>query len=89
MTQRVARRLTVYGGIGICAVQVYRKYFDPALLLGSNGEYWIDGAAEERRTNFLAGVLVPVSPRIQVQAGVETMPRGFTIGLAWLTHGRR
>ncbi len=89
ITRRLGRRLAVYGGLGLCGVQPYRKYHDPSLMFGSDGEYWIDGAEQAVRTNLMLGALYPASSSILVQLGVETLPVGLTIGLAWLRHGRR
>jgi hypothetical protein len=82
-TRRVGSRLTVYGGVGLCAVQDYSQYYDASLLLGVDGTYWIDGAEEDVRSNFMLGALIPVTSSALLQVGAESLPRGVTVGLHW------
>ena len=87
-TRRLGSRLAVYGGLGLCAVQPYRQYLDPSGLFGSDEGYWIDEKEQSIRANLLVGALYPVSSRILLQVGVETLPAGFTIGLGWIFRDR-
>jgi len=89
-TRWMGSRLAVYGGLGLCAVQPYSQYHDPSGLFGPEGGYWIDTKEQSIRTNLMLGALYPVSSRILLQLGVETLPRGITVGLGWLVqdHGK-
>jgi hypothetical protein len=84
-TRAVGRALALYGAVGLSAVQRYARYYDPDLLLGIDGLYWIDAEEQELRPNVMVGALMRPAGRLLLQLGVERVPRGVTIGAAWLT----
>ena len=87
-TRWLGSRLAAYGALGLCAVQPYSQWDDPTGLFGPEGGYWIDTKKQSIRANLMVGALYPVSSRILLQLGVESLPRGLTIGLGWLPQKR-
>jgi hypothetical protein len=73
--------LQAYAGAGIANMTRYRQYRDPSEQLGMAGFFWVEGPDEARTfTNFLVGIFMRVSPRVSLQTGYETAPKGLTMG---------
>lgn len=74
--------LMVYGGGGIAHRTLFRLYDVAAATgVGVGGVVWAeDPRGEEDRVNLMAGLLLRLSSRITTHFGVETQPRGLTVG---------
>ena len=73
--------LWVYAGAGVADMTRFRQYKDPAEQLGLAGFFWVEGPDEAQTfTNVLVGVFMRVSPRVSLQTGYETHPKGITVG---------
>jgi len=73
--------LSVYAGGGIARMTRYRQYKDPAEQLGLAGFFWVEGPDEAQTlTNVLVGLFLRVSPRVSLQTGYESQPKGITVG---------
>lgn len=74
--------LMVYGGAGLAHKAVFRQYsLDSDVEIGVGGIAWVeDPRGEEDRVNLMAGVIFRLSRWVSTQFGVESEPRGVTIG---------
>lgn len=75
--------LAVYAGAGFSDKKAYHEYFDNANVnpRGELGYYWVeDVAASGTFVNLLAGGFFRASESVVFQFGVESQPRGFTVG---------
>ncbi len=78
----VSRELAVYGGAGYTRETNYREYFDDSGTRGEMGFYWIsDSEASGNRVNLLGGAFIRAGRSIMFQMGVESQPKGVTIGI--------
>lgn len=74
---------TVYAGAGYARETVYYEYFDESRERGLAGIYWVEAPDQEAtKVNFLAGMLLRMTPWISAQFGMETAPRGATVGIS-------
>jgi hypothetical protein len=77
----VLPELILYGGVGASRQKHYRSYYDESFERGLRGFYTVEDPRETgNRVNLLGGAFFRISPTILVQFGVETMPRGITVG---------
>jgi hypothetical protein len=74
--------LMVYGGGGFARMTLFELYeVDPESGVGEGGVVWAeDPGAEETRVNFMAGIIMRLTARVSTHFGVETQPRGLTVG---------
>ena len=81
----VSSELAVYGGAGYTRERRYRMYFDDSQTRGEMGFYWIsDSEASGNRVNLLGGALIRAGRSVIFQMGVESQPKGVTIGIMLL-----
>jgi hypothetical protein len=87
----VPEMLLLYLGAGYSSQEHSRQYQDPSGERGVQGMYWVqDPGRSGRRLNLLGGGFFRVNPRLLVQFGVETRPRGMTAGAVYtLSRDRR
>lgn len=79
----VTSALMLYGGLGYSEETVYREYFDDTGTRGLAGYYWVESTADGGSSmNVLAGMLLRMTPMFNAQFGVETAPRGVTVGVS-------
>lgn len=77
----VTSDLMLYAGAGYAQRKRYRFFHDPAEEVGEFGFLWVESADEEKTTvNGLFGAFMRVSQTFSFQIGVETAPRGLTVG---------
>jgi len=76
--------LMIYGGAGYAHRKVYGLYnVDPAGEVGLGGVVWAESPGEEEtRLNFMVGMMIRLTSRINTQFGFETQPQGLTVGAA-------
>ena len=80
----VIPELLLYLGAGYSSQEHYRQYFDPAGERGLEGYYWVeDPRVSGNRLNLLGGGFFRISQSLLVQFGVETKPRGVTLGAVY------
>lgn len=80
--KRLNPALHMYAGVGHATKKKYNEYEDPDLERGRFGHYWVeDKAALENQLNLLAGAFFRLSSVLNTQFGVETAPRGVTVGV--------
>ena len=78
----VSGSLAVYGGAGYSEKTGFRRYYDESAERGEFGTYWIEDPSDSgSRVNALLGGLFRASRRLILQFGVESAPRGATVGL--------
>jgi hypothetical protein len=59
----------------------FRQYKDPSELVGRAGFFWVEGPDEAQNlTNLLVGIFMRISPRLSLQSGFESRPKGITVG---------
>jgi hypothetical protein len=81
LVRPVTPALTLYGGAGYARRTRYRQYRDPEGEMGLLGFFWVEAPDEEWNTvNGLVGGYLRMSRWIDFQFGLETTPRGFTVG---------
>ncbi|MFW5950958.1 MAG: hypothetical protein ACOCVZ_02440 [Gemmatimonadota bacterium] len=73
-----------YAGVGYARHQRYSEFHDRTLQRGDAGVYWVEDPEGSGSTmNVLVGTYFRVADPLLVQFGVETVPRGFTLGLSF------
>lgn len=73
-----------YAGAGYSRYQGYSEFFDSTLQRGDTGAYWVEDQEDRGSTlNVLVGTYFRIADPVLVQFGLETAPRGFTIGLSY------
>lgn len=73
--------LMLYAGAGIATRKRYREYEDPDSELSELGVFLVEAPDEEWTTvNGLVGGFLRMSRWLDFQFGLETRPRGFTVG---------
>jgi hypothetical protein len=77
----VIPELLLYLGAGYSSQEHYRQYIDETEERGLEGLYWAeDPSRSGNRLNLLGGAFFRISQSLLVQFGVETKPRGVTVG---------
>jgi hypothetical protein len=90
LVRPVLRELMVYLGAGYSEETVYREYLDPEGERGVLGFYWVeDPDASGPEVNLLGGAMFGISSNVYIQFGVETKPRGVTVGASYSLPLRR
>jgi hypothetical protein len=75
--------LMLYAGVGYARETVYREYFDDTRERGLAGVYWVEAPDDNATTvNAMAGMLVRLTPWFNAHFGMETAPRGATVGIS-------
>jgi len=78
----ISSALAVYGGAGYAKQTAYRRYYDESGERGELGTYWIEDPAESgTRVNALGGAFFRASRRLVFQLGLESAPRGASVGV--------
>lgn len=73
----------VYAGAGYVRETVYYEYFDESRERGLAGIFWVEAPDQNAtKVNFLAGMMLRMTPWINAQFGIETAPRGATVGIS-------
>lgn len=74
--------LALYGGGGVAQKRHFRLYqVNRNSGVGVGGVVWAeDPQAEETRVNIMAGMVMRLTARVSSHFGVETQPRGLTVG---------
>jgi hypothetical protein len=81
----VTPALMLYVGAGLTHLTRYRQYRDPEEELGRAGYFWVEGPDEASDSaNLLVGAFLRISPRMSMQTGFESNPKGFTVGASIL-----
>jgi hypothetical protein len=73
--------LMVYAGAGVATRTRYREYRDPEGEMGRLGFFIVEAPDDEwTSVNALAGGFLRLGRWLDFQFGLETRPRGFTVG---------
>lgn len=79
----VTPALMLYAGAGYAKEAAYRQYRDETGTRGLAGLYWVESPPDDRTTvNVLAGMFLRLTRRLNAQFGVESAPRGFSVGMS-------
>jgi hypothetical protein len=79
--RRISSDFGLYAGAGATDRRSFFEFYDATIQRGNEGYYWVeDPDLRGVVPNFLGGMLLQTGRRIVVQFGVETEPRGFTVG---------
>jgi hypothetical protein len=82
LTRVLSPDLAVYAGAGLARREFYREFEDPDGIRGEYGYYWVEDTEHSGDfVNALAGLFFRAGRRFIVQFGVESEPRGMTIGI--------
>jgi hypothetical protein len=80
----VAQDFAIYAGAGSSHSKGYREYLDLEGELGETGYYWVPHHAEDgKHVNLLLGSIIGLGRHLLIHLGLETAPRGFTIGTSF------
>lgn len=80
----VIPELLLYLGAGYSSQEHYRQYYDQSGERGLEGLYWVeDPGRSGSKLNLLGGGFFRISQSLLVQFGVETKPRGVTVGAVY------
>jgi hypothetical protein len=75
--------LMLYLGAGVSQMTRYREYYDPAEQMGQAGFFWVEAPDEAGSSlNVLGGAFLRMSSVLMFQTGVETNPKGFSVGIS-------
>ncbi len=75
--------LSVYAGAGYARKRKYNEYHDLTGERGIAGHYWVEDTAGRSNTvNLMGGFMFRMGRFIYSQFGVESAPRGVTVGLS-------
>ena len=81
LVRPVTSALSLYAGAGVARRTRYREYRDPEGELGRLGFFVVEAPAEEwTPVNALAGGFLRLGRWLDFQFGLESKPRGFTVG---------
>ena len=84
LVRPVSPYLIVYAGGGIVKVTQYNMFDEGPADIGKAGVFWVEAPElEETRANVMIGAFLRMSSFISTQIGIETEPRGFTIGASF------
>jgi len=74
--------LMVYGGGGFARKTLFELYdVDVNSGVGEGGVVWAeDPGAQETRANLMVGIIMRLTGRVSTHLGLETQPRGLTVG---------
>jgi len=82
--------LMLYLGAGVSQMTRYREYYDPTEQMGQAGFFWVEAPDEAASSlNVLGGAFLRMSSLLMFQTGVETNPKGFTVGASMQLPRRR
>lgn len=80
----VTPELIVYAGAGLTERSVYVEYFDEVRERGKSGFYWVEDTDQKATgLNVLGGAFFRIARNVALQFGVESEPRGLTIGASY------
>lgn len=86
----LAPQFVVYAGAGIADGKQYGEYIDTEGERGVEGFYWVrDEEASGTEVNFLGGAMFQLTRNVAFQVGLESQPRGFSVGASYLVPIRR
>lgn len=81
LVKPVTPYLILYAGGGLVQRFRYHLYEAPDSDLGLSGIFWVEAPEEDdTMPNFMMGMFMRISSFLTTQTGIETEPRGFTIG---------
>lgn len=80
----ITPELILYAGAGMTERTLYVEYLDENEQRGQNGFYWVeDDDASATGLNVLAGAFFRIGRNVSLQFGVESEPRGATVGASY------
>lgn len=80
----ITPELMMYAGAGISERREYVEYLDEQRELGNSGFYWVeDTDAAGQGVNVIAGAFFRIARSVSLQFGIETQPRGATVGASY------
>jgi hypothetical protein len=80
----VLPELMVYAGAGYSDESHYHQYEDVSGQRGDLGLYWVENPEESgSKVNLMGGAMFGISQNLFIQFGVETKPRGVTVGASY------
>jgi opacity protein-like surface antigen len=86
----LAPQFVVYAGAGIADGKQYHEYIDVEGNRGVEGFYWVRDEEESgSEVNVLGGAMFQLTRNIAFQVGMESQPRGFSVGASYLVPLRR
>ncbi|HSW31034.1 MAG TPA: hypothetical protein VLH75_16235 [Longimicrobiales bacterium] len=81
LVRSINPHLMLYLGAGVSQMTRYRQYFDPSEEMGLAGYFWVEASDEAGSSlNVLGGAFFRMSSVLIFQTGIESNPRGFTVG---------
>lgn len=81
VARTIRPQLTVYAGAGYAHSEGFDQFFDENQDRGEQGYYWVTHPEdEETKVNFLVGMFLRAGSYFAFQFGLETAPKGFTVG---------
>jgi hypothetical protein len=82
LTRVISPELAIYAGAGLARREYYREFEDPSGARGELGYYWIeDTGLSGDYLNLLGGLFFRAGRSLVMQFGVDSEPRGMTIGV--------
>ena len=86
----LAPQFVVYAGAGLADGKQYHEYIDVTGNRGIEGYYWVRDEEESgSEVNLLGGAMFQLTRNIAFQVGIESQPRGFSVGASYLVPLRR
>lgn len=86
----LAPQFVVYAGAGVADGKQYHEYIDSEGNRGIEGFYWVrDEESSGTEVNLLGGAMFQLTRNVAFQVGIESQPRGFSVGASYLVPLRR
>jgi len=81
IARTIRPQLTLYAGAGYARSEGFDQFFDEDQNRGDQGYYWVVHPEDEAtKVNFLAGAFLRAGEYFAFQFGLESAPKGFTVG---------
>ena len=80
ITRSLSHNTALYLGVGLSMGTTYYQYYDPYHILGTNGDYWVEGE-DTNSINGLVGLLIGLGQNWGFEIGAEAQPSGVSLGI--------
>lgn len=81
IAKSVGPETVLYLGVGRSDAKGYQQFYDDLHDRGISGYYWVEHPEDNKvELNLIGGAFIDLGSLISLQFGLESAPRGFTVG---------
>jgi len=84
VTRVLSSSTALYVGVGYTMHNDYYNYYDEFHILGTDGNYWVEGDTAEF-LNVFGGLMVALGQNWGLQVGADTRPGGVSVGVFFIS----